>query len=148
MVYSINTNHHKSQLFVSNFHHSYIETEDACKSTTLVCTFGQPCTIICTGKSACMDANILGQGASDVAMRCIGEDACKPVTFNCGTGRCKAECTAGLNLCVGMVVNTLTATSFECVGLCPADVLALVFTLNPTISPTSFPSKLILYQTL
>lgn len=105
-----------------------------------MCTVGYPCEVACVGKASCMSATIVGTGATDVSMSCSGEDSCKPVGFTCGTGKCSAQCASGLNVCVDMTVNTNGAASFECIGFCPLNIMALIYTLPPSRSPTSDPS--------
>lgn len=110
--------------------------EDSCKSQTLICPTGLPCTITCEGKAACIDSEIVGFYSTDVTLICNGEDACKPTMLSCGTGDCYIDCQLGFNVCSGIDVQTFGAKSFQCDNNCPAATRAMAYTAYPTKYPT------------
>eukprot|EP01084_Bolivina_argentea_P218738 371131_1 len=120
---------------------------DYCKGSDkiLTCKNSQPCIINCDGSTACQDATIEANNATKVTMNCTGGvDVCSGLTrFNCGTNKCNLNCDINSpNSCNNMVINVNTATSFECIGNCPANPSPFVSpTSYPTNTPTILPSK-------
>ena len=82
-------------------------------------------------------------------MQCIGEEACAPANFNCGTGKCLVDCAGGLSMCQGLNVNTNGAASFMCTEECPCNVISMIYTWSPTkiltTDPTSYVSRYVFH---
>jgi len=112
--------------------------KDRCKGSDfkVTCQPSQICSVKCHGTSACQDAKIDANGATDTSLECGGgDDVCSGSTsFICGSGHCSVHCDMSSDdSCKDIYVNTQNAQSFECTGNCPKYLSP--FSENP-ITPT------------
>jgi len=113
---------------------------DQCKSSSLVCKAGFPCTIYCLGDTVCKDARIDGSGATDFRLLCDGVDSCKASSFQCGDGQCTLECASATG-CEDAVANMGGASGFNCFGFCSESKgVPKPITPRPTKRPTLPPT--------
>merc|ERR1719229_272692 len=69
--------------------------DDICKGQNLMCRPDDVCYIQCSAKSSCSaGTTIYGNGATDVQVACIAQDACiDSGAIYCGSGDCSLSCT-------------------------------------------------------
>ena len=136
-------------LYISTLHIAVISCsgKDQCKASRLTCRLNDPCIILCDGETACGDATLDGEDATDVDILCNGKDACKGNTdIKCGSGKCTIECNGGTS-CVDATLDIGNAYYFLCTEDCPSDNDWDAYgTLSPTTAapapaPTQKPSK-------
>eukprot|EP01084_Bolivina_argentea_P024139 45034_1 len=93
---------------------------DGGSSSNPTCRNGDPCEINCSMKE-CIDKTLDAQDATDVNIKCNGEDACKGnVYIICGTGDCLLYCNNDLTSCQdATIVNpNQRAHTFKCFNYC------------------------------
>ena len=83
----------------------------------------------CVGEAACQDAIINGRPGIDLMVACIGLDACKTLTLNCGAGKCELYCSDDGASCEDMKIDTTLASSFVCTGLIDSICIYVVYCL-------------------
>mmetsp|Transcript_6881 Transcript_6881/g.6136 ORF Transcript_6881/g.6136 Transcript_6881/m.6136 type:complete len:196 (-) Transcript_6881:183-770(-) len=87
---------------------------DQCKEANLDCD-ATVCTVDCTAKAACDNADIDGHTAGTLTIDCSFEDACKTANLDCGDTDCTIRCN-GKSACSDAIINAEDATSLtlEC----------------------------------
>eukprot|EP01084_Bolivina_argentea_P021617 40165_1 len=110
---------------------------DRCKQDTLTCREGDPCIILCTGKSSCAaGTRINAHQSTHVKIICGEDDACKDkIDINCGTGHCQLECYGSTACDFFGNIDVSLSDSFICIGNCPNNIPAS-FSASPTLTPT------------
>jgi hypothetical protein len=77
----------------------------------IACPAGLPCHVTCNGDDACSQRTVSCVDASSCLVDCTQVHACQMMGVECGSGRCRVDCTGFAAACVSVNLSAKSAAS-------------------------------------